>query len=209
MAYLATVLCALPEVGATPITDKLMLAQALGLTPVRERVDRTLHAAKARQVILKALLPVPVEPLNIPRLVEFKQRHGHLLPRLRAEIELHCARIAAFDSPEQRLLETEAFIAYSQDQIDEITAAMRLSFPRIVLGRISPLLGAGLALGYGTDPTNLGAATGGVLSLAGTIYEAVSTIRERRVLDTKPLAYFAHGRRELASAGAFGDKAPG
>lgn len=209
MTYLATVLCALPEVGATPITDRLALAKPLGLTPAGARIDRGLHATKARQVILKALLPVPAGPLNIHKLVEFKQRHGHLLPQLRTKIELHSARIAAFASPEQRLLETEAFIADSQEQIDEITAAMELSFTRIILGKISPLLGAGLALSYGTDLANSGAAAGAALSLAGTIYEVVSSIRAGRPLDTKPLAYFAHGQRELAPARSFGKKAPG
>lgn len=198
MTYLATVLCALSEVGATPITDMLTLARPLDLVPTSARIDRTLHTTKARQVILKALLPVPAGPLNIRKLVEFKQRHGHLLPQLRVKIELHCARIAAFESPEQRRLETEAFIADTQDQIDEIAAAMELSFTRIVLGRISPLLGAGLALGYGTNLNSLGAAAGGALSLAGTIYGAVSSIREKQPLDTKPLAYLAHGRRALA-----------
>lgn len=177
--------------------------------PAGTRIDRKLHTTKARQVILKALLPVPAGPLNIHKLVEFKQRHGHLLPQLRAKIELHCARIAAFESPEQRLLETEASIADSQEQIDEITFAMKLSFARIILGKISPLLGAGLALGYGTDLTNSGAVAGTALSLAGTIYEVVSSIRERQPLDTRPLAYFAHGRRELVPARAFGKKAPG
>ncbi|KAB1448547.1 DUF6236 family protein [Bordetella bronchiseptica] len=209
MTYLATVLCALPQVGATPITDKLMLAQPLGLSPTIARGDRTLHTTKARHVILKALLPVPAGPLNIHKLVAFKQRHGHLLPQLRAKIELHCTRIAAFESPDQRRLETEAFIADSQEQIDEITAAMELSFTRIALGKISPLFGAGLTLGYGTDLTNPGAAIGGALTLAGTIYEAVSSIRARQPLDAKPLAYFAYGRRELAPARIFNESAPG
>lgn len=208
MTYLATALCAVPEVGATPITDKLALAQPLGLTPAGARIDRTLHTTKARQVILKALLPVPAGPLSIHKLVEFKRRHGHLLPQLRTKIELHCAHIAAVESPEQRLLETEVFIADSQDQIDEITAEMKQSFTRIILGKISPLLGAGLALGYSTDLASSGAVAGAALSLAGTIYEVVSSIREGQPRE-RPLAYFAHGRRELAPARAFGKKAPG
>jgi hypothetical protein len=203
MTYLATVLCALPEIDATPITDRLMLARPLGLAPTGKHANRTLHATKARQTVLQALLPIPTGRLNIRKLVEFKRRHGHLLPQLRSNIELHCRRIAAYESHEQRLIETETFISDSQDQINEITAAMQLSFARVALGRLSPLLGAGLALGYGTDLANPAAFAGSALSLTGTIYEALSSIRDRQSQEAKPLAYFAHGRRELAPGRAF------
>lgn len=206
MTYLATVLCALPEIDATPITDRLMVAQPLGLVPTAEYANSNLHTNKARQVILQALLPIPAGPLNIRKLVEFKRRHGHLLPRLRSKIELHCCRIAAYESHEQRLVETKAFISDSLDEINEITAAMQLSFARVALGKISPLLGAGLALGYSADPNSLGAVAGGALSLTGTIYEVISSIRGRQSQEAKPLAYFAHGRRELAPSRSFNER---
>lgn len=198
MAYLATVLSAVPSVNATPITDKASFASALGARRPAQRRDNSLHAFKTKQVILKSLLPVPVGPMDVDGLIRFKQRHGALLPPLRTKIETHCAVIACLADPEARIAATAAFVNECEDHVAEIEAAMRPAFGRIAFASLVPLFGSGLAL-QSTDQGNVVAYAGAALSLVGTAYQAIASIRGPRLAhEAKPLAYIAHARRELA-----------
>jgi hypothetical protein len=197
MAYLATVLGAIPDVNATPITDKAFFASFLGAPRTIDRSNSKLHASKAREVILNALLPVPAEPPNVNKLLRFKQRHGALLPSLRTNIEAHCAHIATLPHPEERVASTQAFIADCQLQVEEIEAAMHPAFGKIVFSSLVPLFGSGLAL-KATDFSNEIAYAGSALSFAATAYQAIWSIRGNRdTLMAKPLAYIANARRSL------------
>lgn len=203
MAYLASVLSALPDVNATPITDRAQFATALGFRRQPPRRDGTLHTFKARQVILKAILPVPSGPVDVGRLLSFKARHGHLLPQLRTRIEAHCAYISLLPEPEDRVVATQEFINECNDHVTEIAAAMRPSFARIAFGSLAPLFGSGLAL-QTTDQGNVLAYAGAATSLVGAAYQAISSIRAPRIAqEGKPLAYIAHARRELAPNRSF------
>lgn len=197
MAYLATVLSALPNVNATPITDKAQFAAALGSRrPARKR-DGALHTFKARDVVLNSLLPIPDGPIDVGRLIKFKERHGHLLPSLRTKIEAHCAYIALLQEPEARIVSTEAFIRECEDHVAEVEAVMRPSFERIAFGSLAPLFGAGLAL-HTTDQGNVLGYAGATVSLVGAAYQAISSIRGPRLAqESKPLAYIARARKEL------------
>jgi hypothetical protein len=196
MAYLATVLAAVPEVNATPVTDKTCFAASLGAR--HPTYNRSKHEFKAREVILNALLPVPAGELDIHRLVRFKQQHGALLPRLREKIEAHCSAIALMADPDARINATTLFIHECEDQIKEIEGAMRPAFGTVVFSSLIPLFGAGLAL-QSTEQGNLVAYTGAALSLAGSAYQAIASIRTPRMAhEAKPLAYIARARRLLA-----------
>jgi hypothetical protein len=196
MAYLASVLAAVPEVNATPVTDKTYFAASLGAR--HPTYNRSKHEFKARQVILNALLPVPTGELDIHRLVRFKQQHGALLPRLREKIEAHCSAIALLVDPDARVNATTLFIHECEDQIKEIESAMRPAFGPVVFSSLIPLFGAGLSL-QSTEQGNVIAYTGAALSLAGTAYQAIASIRSPRIAhEAKPLAYIAHARRSLA-----------
>lgn len=197
MAYLATVLSSVPSVNATPITDKATYAVSLGFRRPPQRRDNSLHAFKAREVILKSLLPVPVDP-DVDSLIRFKQRYGALLPPLRRKIEAHCAVISCLPDPEARIAATEIFIHDCEDHVAEIEAAMRPAFGAVVFGSLVPLFGSGLAL-QATDQGNVVAYTGSALSLVGAAYQAIASIRGPRLAqEAKPLAYIARARRELA-----------
>lgn len=197
MAYLATVLGALPDVNATPITDKALFAAALGARRPALNWDGDLHTFKAREVVLNSLLPIPDGPIDFGKLIRFKERHGHLLPSLRSKIEAHCAYIALLQEPEARAVSTEAFIKECEDHVAEIEAAMRPSFTRVVFGSLAPLFGAGLAL-HTTDQGNVLGYAGATVSLVGAAYQAIASIRGPRLTqEPKPLAYIARARKEL------------
>ncbi|WP_296445623.1 DUF6236 family protein [Rhodoferax sp. UBA5149] len=203
MAYLASVLGALPGVNATPITDRALFATVLGCRRPQPMRNTTLHAFKARQVVLKSILPVPNGPVNVGKLLSFKERHGHLLPQLRTRIEARCSLIALLPEPEDRVVATQDFINECNDQIAEIVAAMRPSFAKIALVSLTPLFGSGLAL-HATDPSNVVAYAGAATSLAGAAYQAISSIHAPRIAqEARPLAYLAHARRELAPSQTF------
>lgn len=197
MAYLATVLGALPDVNATPVTDKAIVAAALrGRHPARNR-DGDLHTFRAREVVLNSLLPIPDGPLDLRKLVRFKERHGHLLPSLRSRIEAHCAYVALLQDPEAREASTQAFVRECEDHVAEIEAAMRPSFAKVVYGSLTPLFGAGLSL-QATDQGNIIGYAGAAASLVGAAYQAISSIRGPRLTqELKPLAYIARARKEL------------
>lgn len=196
MSYLAMCLGAIPEVDAAPVTDKM--AFAFLLRPrARQMAGQVLHKHKARDVVLRSLLPTPIEPVDIDQLLLFKRRHGHLLPPLRVKVEAHCTRVARLPDAEDRIEANEAFIQDCQQQITEIEAAMRPSFGKIVLGALAPLFGAGLAL-HSADSGNQAAYAGATLSLSGAAYQAIASIHgSRAAVANRPLAYVAHARAAL------------
>jgi hypothetical protein len=198
MAYLATVLAAIPEVDATPLTDKANFAITLGSKrPAYRQKKNLIHEFKAREVILKSLLPIPAGQIRIDELIRFKQNHGHLLPKLRAKIEAQCSQIALLPDPIARLIATSAFIEECQDQVAEIEETMRPAFGKVVCSSITPLFGAGLTL-HATAQGNAIGYAGAALSLAGAAYHAIASIRAPRIAHSvKPLAYIAHAHRLL------------
>jgi hypothetical protein len=197
MAYLATVLSALPDINATPITDRAQFAMALGSGRTAVKRNGALHTFKARDVVLKHLLPIPEGPIDVGKLIRFKERHGHLLPSLRAKIEAHCAYISLLRQPEERALSTDAFIRECTDHVAEIEAAMRPSFASVTFGSLAPLFGAGLAL-HTTDQGNVLGYAGAAVSLVGAAYQAISSIRGPRLTqEAKPLAYIVRARKEI------------
>ncbi|WP_199135371.1 hypothetical protein [Delftia sp. ASV31] len=196
MSYLAMCLGAIPEVNAAPVTDKMVFASLLR-PRARQMAGQVLHKHKAREVVLRSLLPTPAEPVDIDQLLLFKQRHGHLLPPLRAKVEAHCTRVAVLPDPEDRIEANEAFLQDCQQQITEIEAVMRTSFGKIVLGALTPLFGSGLSL-HSTDPGNPVAYAGAALSLSGAAYQALASIHgSRAAVANRPLAYVAHARAAL------------
>lgn len=195
MAYLAACLGAIPEVDATPVTNQITVAQYL--QPQFRHVGR--HPARkqaARDVVLSQLLPTPAGPVDVVKLLHFKQRHGRLLQRFRAAIEAHCTRIAALPDASDRIEANEAFLQECEQSIAEIEEAMRPSLGKVVLGAIAPIFGAGLSV----QALNHGEVVGHVgfgLTLANAIYTAITTIRGPEAIRHRPLAYVAEARRTL------------
>jgi len=198
MSYLATCLGAIPTVNATPVTDSAIFASTL--RPRRHGPARQpLHQHKSREVILKHLLPTPVEPIEVDKLLSFKRRYGHLLPPLRSSVEAHCTLVATLQNENDRADANEAFLLDSRQKIAEIEDAMRPSFGKVVFGSLAPLFGAGLTV-QATDIGDKVVYAGAALSLAGAAYQAIASIRDgRRIAESRPLAYVAHAKREFGS----------
>lgn len=197
MAYLASCLGALDHVNAAPVTDQATFSRMLGNLNSRFRRVNAAHRNKARDVILRSLLPVPDEKVTLDELLRFKDDHGHLLPELRRSIESHCSIIATLPNAEDRVLLTEEFIAKSKGSIDHITDAMKPTWSQISFGSIAPLFGAGLTL-YATPVSNEVAYMGSAFTLAACAYQAISSVRGNREEELrKPLAYIAHANGRL------------
>ena len=61
-----------------------------------------MHVQKARGTVLRLLLPVPKQPVELDVLLRFKPDHGYQLPALRTKVEAHCALIATLPEASQR-----------------------------------------------------------------------------------------------------------
>lgn len=197
MAYLASCLGAIPAINAAPVTDKVAFSRMFGDLKRPYKRDNAIHHHKARDVILKSLLPAPSEQVTLSQLVRFKQRHGHLLPALRRKVEAHCASIAILENPEDRIVSTEDFVKQSRLEIDEIVDAMKPTWKMLTFGSLIPLFGSGLAW-QATETGNHLAYAGAALSFAGATYQAIASIQgiQNQQL-TKPLAYLAHARSSI------------
>jgi hypothetical protein len=195
MAYLATCLGALPAVNAAPVTHDTKYAAAFGdLRPNYARID-SIHKAKARTAIIRALLPRPAETVTLDQVLRFKERHAVLLPAFRLLVETRSAEIARIADAEERSQATQLFIQTCKQRAEEIASAMRPTWGKIAFGSLTPLFGAGLAL-HGADVGNLELYAGAALSFAGAAYQAISTVPgNREQLLRRPLAYVAHARR--------------
>jgi len=193
MSYLASVLGALPGINATPVTDQTSIASSIGTIhqSLKRLTDNQLHTFKAKEAALNALLPIPDFPFNVDKIIKFKSTHGDLLPALRTRIESHCAEIAVLPTHEERLAASEAFLAECGGQVREIEEAMRATFPKIVMGALTPLFGAGL-------PRH--ASPGAQPSLAGAAYQAIASIRGPRLAqESRPLAYVVRAQKKFSS----------
>lgn len=200
MAYLASVLGALKEVDSAPVTDNLHMCnyyQAFRIDRRPQRGRPSIGIAEARDFILEHILPVPKDKISIGSVVRFKERYGHLLPEVREKIEIYSAEIASINNQEERNARAETITLELKDDISEITEAMKLSWNNIIFGSITPLVGAGGAL-YVADAAQSGIATGAAgFSFLAACYNAISSANPERVIESRPLAYFAFAKKEF------------
>ncbi|MBK6868017.1 MAG: hypothetical protein IPG98_08890 [Burkholderiales bacterium] len=199
MSYLATCLGAIPEVDATPVTNKTAFARGLK-PPYRQSAQYPLHKHKSREVVLKHLLPTPKEPVQLDKLLRFKQQYGQLLPPLRDRVEAHCTYVATLSDADQRIEANKAFLLECRQQIAEIEEVMQPTLGKVVLGSLAPLFGAGFTV-QATDSGNMVAYTGAALTLAGAAYHAIASVRGDGALQNRPLAYVVHASQAFSSAG--------
>jgi hypothetical protein len=194
MAYIATCLGALPDINAAPVTHNIRYTTVFGDRPAFRKMDST-HRAKARSVILRALLPRPAEKVTLDQIVRFKERHGNLLSKFRLLVETRSAEIARIADADERAQATRLFIQSCKTEADEIANVMRTPWKKVVFGSMMPLFGSGIAL-QSADLGNKILYAGAALSFAGAAYQAIATIQANRAqLLRRPLAYVAHVRR--------------
>lgn len=190
MAYLASTLGSIDEIDSAPVTNDVGMSRFFGAFSSNSGIER--------EELLKELLPVPAEKVPLDSLIRFKEKYGHLLPRLREKIEFLSQELGAIKDSHERLARARSVAYEWNEQIREIEAAMEFSWKNIVSVNFLPLLGAGGAY-YASDPAHqpLAAASAG-LTLAGTAYQTITSLQENnRKINNMPLAYLAFARRHI------------
>jgi hypothetical protein len=189
MAYLAGVLGKIPEVNADPVTAERASLDLLGGTrnPVLQR------RVEARSVFMTRLLPRPTVDLNIAEIARFKEKNAAALARFRRAVEIKCIDIAQIEDAALRRERASLIAEELQQEVGEITEAMRLQWGRIVMVSLAAVLGA--VGGYAAAPEDQPfARVAAGSALASTIYQMFDPLRTRREALEKPMAYGAFVR---------------
>jgi hypothetical protein len=197
MAYLAVCLGGLDDVDAAPVTNRWEYARLFGYGTAARRGKAPEHH-HARSQIIECLLPVPDEPVTLSQLVEFKEKHGRLLPALRTKIEAQSAQIAMLLDPEDRADATQDFVNDCRLHVEELCEAMRFSWKTLAFGTLVPLAGSGLQWAS-TAPESRMAFAGTALSFTAAVFAAFSSIGGLNDIQSRqPLAYIAYARKRFS-----------
>lgn len=201
MAYLAAALGRVPEIDAAPVTNSAPLGQSL----------RGTSLVAKRDAMLEVMFPVPhgSEKLTLDDIVEFKAKHQPTAARFRTRLESECILLADGATNEERHERLNALANKLQDEVDEITEAMKGRWKKVVLGKVVPVLAPLIPL-LDADPatqmaTFAGAvAASGLACYQGNLLQATDDAVKRR-----PLAYVALARQHLPALRPKGDGAGG
>jgi hypothetical protein len=193
MAYLAAVLARHPKVKRELLTDQPgylepFLARPAGLGQAGT-IDRM------RAVMLRDVLPSPLDPVSLEELVDFKERNWELLGAFRHYVEgelLRCAQERDEDLRARKLAHAAEGLA---DRVAQLEAKMRESRWRPGPGTLVAALSAA--------PAAVGLATGGgpadALGVAVPFLAEVVQIATSEPTDSsQPLAYAALARQAFA-----------
>ena len=186
MAYLATVLGALKEISAAPVSNSVEMGRIFG--HLRSPKDA------ARDILLEGVLPIPKGRISIDSLTRFKSEHGKLLPKLREKIEIYSGELATIENLSERRARSRTIIHECNEEICEIEEAMRTSWNSVTFGSLMPLIGSGAALHAASisgEPVAVGAAG---IAFVTAAYQSLSNVRSVGTIENKPLAYLAHVR---------------
>lgn len=193
MAYLAAVLARHPDVQRELLTDQPgylepFLARPAGLGQAGT-IDRM------RAVMLRDVLPSPLEPVPLADLVDFKERNWHLLGAFRHYVEGELLRCAQERDQELRARMLVHAAEGVVDRVAELEAKMRESRWRPARGTLVAALSAA--------PAAVGLATGGgagdaVGVAVPFLAEVVQTVGSEPTDSSHPLAYAALARHAFA-----------
>jgi hypothetical protein len=201
MNYLAAVLGKINAINADPVTDSLHRFSIGDFSSYRNPQFNS-RMAIARQSILEKLFPLPVEKVDIPTLVEFKAINKDRLSKFRESMEKNCIQIANINDADGRSNYQEKIINEMQNDINEISEAMKSKWKRVTFGSLIPIIGAGiptisaLANNPMQVPIEATALTVG-FSLASAVYQAIDGVQNFTNIVDKPLAYVAFARERL------------
>jgi hypothetical protein len=186
----------------------LMLAQENDLDPLardqkalsdltRPTVNITDAIQTLRCATIMDALPVPVNPVPIGQLIEFKRHHAIQLRELREYLSGKLAELALIDDESIRL--TRAEIIKHEVRQDIMLLSQQMSkryWPKIAFGGIAGIAasalatGAAAASGGATLPTGLGIAAG-LTGIPPAIICAGEAFRTARSSKGSPVAYAA------------------
>lgn len=129
-----------------PTTDVPRAAEALvnGLSlgspvaPVHLRLEGHYRTESTRLELLERLLPVPTEPVEVDRLVQFKYLHGDLLSQLRRYMEREVDAAAGIGDAAMRQRHLDRIVDEMEDRVEQAERYIREGLQRRVAR--SPLL---------------------------------------------------------------------
>lgn len=191
MFFLTSMLGELDDIEAVPVTNE-QGARKVARSVTRRRNMLIQQAVNAREDLLQALLPAPAHAPEVRELYDFKERYGHLLRRFRRGIEAVSIELANIDNPTLRQERARLFREDFEDQIAELSGAMRHSWTDLAFCRILPITGTGLGLAAVSGQPEIAFAAASA-SLLNAVYAALRTTRPQMAPD-HPLAYVAHAR---------------
>lgn len=120
-----------------PITDRPQAASGLlaGLRPLDVanperselslRVEGDVRVTEIRSALLERLLPVPADPLPLQQVVDFRRRHGDLLPQLRQYLEDAVDQIVMIDDPVMRQRRLDRLVEEAEQRVRQAEAYLR------------------------------------------------------------------------------------
>ncbi len=197
MAYLATALGRLDELGYVPATDSIQSLAALSSEPDAAKALLALRET-LRASILEGLLPAPAGGISVSELVRFKSRYGEQLSRFRARVESLVLHVA--ESRDQ-LRDERMRLAQQElaDEIEELQARMReWNWPRVSKGTFCSLVAGAIGGGSAAATGNVPAAAAALIGIAGVVYNAFAGSSQQREMMRSPLAYAALAQARLA-----------
>jgi hypothetical protein len=194
MCYLASTLGMMSDINAAPVTFSMKTSQIFQGRRISKYFHNTSEMTRIRHLLLSNLLPSPIEPFDIDKLVDFKLSYGRLMSKLRNTVEGRCAEIANIQNEEARELRINTFLQEIEDDVETISDAMKSKWKRISFGTLIPILAGGAAIAAG-DPLHNSlafAAAGG--SFVTAIYQAFEGVHQYNQTLNQPLAYIALAR---------------
>ncbi|MEU5950371.1 hypothetical protein ABZ793_33175 [Micromonospora sp. NPDC047465] len=190
---------AMPTGTWVPTTDLVEAVQVLlsGLEPkgasgesrkMNLRVRGEVAAAEVRTELLSELLPVPTAPLAVNHIVDFRKRHGDLLPNLRRHLESKIDEALTVEDEVLRFRLLDRIRDELEDQIAEAEAYLR-ELPLKSVSR-SSILKVLKFVPFLKDPIEAG-------------QDIAESFRSNPNFESEPLAYLAFARATFAPARRF------
>lgn len=195
MAYLASTLAQLDEIDAAPVTNQLDCLHLISENSLpSSRINRLSPLRKKeRESFLNYFFPCPTGRIRLNDLVEFKAKHGALLKKFRDKVEEECIELANIADPVHRQEKKDIVKRRFEEEIGEITEAMKHRWQILKLKPLLALFAASAEAAYfflEPPDTAKGVVAAGVavgIPLAMAVHEALP---DRQYLN-KPLAYAA------------------
>ena len=200
MFFLASMLGDLKEVNAVPVTNED------GFRSISSEVPNNLSSysrqlAATRGTMLKALLPAPNHPVDVLDLLRFKARHGDLLLRFRRELEDESANVAELQDPTERARRVRSLNEKFEEQIEEITQAMRHRWADLALRKMLPILTplawpASVAAGHPQIAQEATTSASVLTAVVNALYQPPNFRDQKK----QPLAYVAFARQAFSNS---------
>lgn len=194
MAYLAAALAHHPQIRRELVTDQRGYLEPFLARPVGLGQAGTID--RMRAVILRDVLPSPLEPVTLADLLEFKEHNWDLLGAFRRTVEGQLLQCAREPDPDLRARMLDASAEALSERVTELESKMRESKWRPGRGTLVAALSA--------LPAAVGLATGGgVADAVGLAVPFLVGAAQATSFETpsagEPLAYAALARQAFSS----------